>query len=211
MDLPEQKDNHKPERLEMIRQLRSVATKLRLKYLSDVLASSSYIVLNPEKSLKTHLRILQTLLSTLATPDAILCLADCEVPCHSFLLAVRCPFFGAMLDSAGLGGGWLASRRREALVEGNSEIRIQLKHLSYSIMSLVLEHIYCDAGAEVFDHVRKETVDEFLEFVIEVMAVANELLLNPLKDICQYVLSRFGRFLAGDADNSDAQKRCDNN
>ena len=36
MDLPEHKDNHKPERLEMIHQLRSLATKFCLKHLLDV-------------------------------------------------------------------------------------------------------------------------------------------------------------------------------
>jgi len=143
----------------------------------------------------------------LATPDAILCLADREIPCHSFILAVRCPFFEAMLDNAGLGGGWLASRRREALAEGTSEFRIQLKHLSYKIMSLVLEHIYCDAGSELFDNARKETVDEFLEFVIEVMAVANELLLDRLKDICESILSAFGTPSGDDVDDSDAKER----
>ena len=116
-----------------------------------------------------------------------------------------------MLDNTRLGGGWLASRRREALADGNSEIRIQLKHLSYNIMSLVLKHIYCDAGSEMFDLVRKETIEEFLEFVIEVMAVANELLLDRLKDICQYVLSRFGSSPGENANDSDSQKRCDYN
>ena len=86
----------------------------------------------------------------------------------------------------------MASRRKDAETEGSSAFRIQLKHLSYSIMSLVLEHIYTDAGAEIFNQVRKETSEEFLEFVIEVMAVANELLLDRLKDICQSILARFG-------------------
>ena len=112
-----------------------------------------------------------------------------------------------MLDNAGLGGGWLVSRRRAALAEGTSGFRIQLKHLSYNIMSLVLEHIYCDAGSELFDNVRKETVDEFLEFVIEVMAVANELLLDRLKDICQSILSPFGTSYGDETDYSDPEER----
>src|SRR5208282_2688574 len=73
MDLPEHKDNHKPERLEMIHQLRSLATKFCLKHLLDSLTSSWYIVLTPEQSLRKHLRSLQSLSSTLTTPDAILC------------------------------------------------------------------------------------------------------------------------------------------
>jgi hypothetical protein len=198
LDLPVEPEKAilKPEREEMVRQLRTLASKFQLKHLSDLLSSSWNFALTPfQKSLQKDLQSLQTMSSILAPTDAILCLSDREVRCHSFVLAVRCPFFEAMLDNAGLGGGWLASRRREALAEGTSEFRIQLKHLSYNIMSLVLEHIYSDAGLELFDHIRKATVDEFLEFVIEVMAVANELLLDRLKDICQSILSRFGILL----------------
>jgi hypothetical protein len=186
IDLPEEKDSHKAERLEMIKELRTLATKFRLKALSDVLQSSWYIVLRPESSLRKHLR-------DITAQDAILCLSDREVACHSFVLASRCPFFEAMLDSAGLGGGWVASRRQAAISEGVSEFKIQLKHLSYNTMALVLEHIYCDAGEELFGRIKKETSEEYLEFVIEVMAVANEFLLDRLKDVCQSVLSKFGR------------------
>ena len=191
-DLPEDGENHKSERLEMIVQLRSLATIFELTQLADVLRSSSYIMLTPQPTLRKNLKNLQGLSTSVAGPEAILCLADREVRCHSFILAARCPFFKAMLDSAGMGGGWLASRRRVALEEGTNEFRVQLKHISYNIMSLALEHIYCDAEAEVFDSVQKCNVDEFLESVIEVLAVANELLLDRLKDVCQSILAEFG-------------------
>jgi inhibitor of Bruton tyrosine kinase len=192
MNLPENGEDHKSERLEMIVQLRSLATKFDLKPLADILSSSSYIVLAPQPTMRKNLKSLKNMFASLARPDAILCLADKEVPCHSFILAARCPFFETMLDNARMGGGWLASRRRKAAAEGTTEFRIQLKHLSYNIMSLVLEHIYYDAEEEIFDSVRKGCVDEFLEFVIEVLAVANELLLDRLKDVCQSILVRFG-------------------
>jgi hypothetical protein len=193
MDLPEDKDSHKTERLQMIKEVRTLAAKLRLKNLSDALSSSWYVILRPEPSLRKHLRALQALSVYSARQDVVLCLSDREMACHSFVLAARCPFFEAMLDSAGLGGGWVASRRQAALSEGAKEFKIQLKHLSYSTMSLVLEHIYYDAGEELFDQIRKDTSEQFLEFVIELMAVANELLLDRLKDVCQSVLSKFGR------------------
>ena len=192
LDLPEYLDKHKPERLEMILHLRYLATKFQLKQLSDNLTSSWYLILEPrQKLLHNDLRELQSLPHSISAPDAVLALADREVPCHSFILAARCPFFEAMLSGARMGGGWTAHRRKEALAEGSSEFRIQLPHFSYNVISIVLEHIYCDAGIEVFDKVRKENVDAFLEFVIEVMAVANELLLERLKDVCQSVLARF--------------------
>ena len=192
LDLPETKDDHKGKRLQMIAELRTLAEKFHLKQLSDALPSSWYIVLYPEPTLRKHLRNLHKLSPKLTSPDTILCLKDREVACHSFILQARCPFFEAMLDTARMGGGWVASRRNEARAEGSSEVKIQLKHLSWNHMSLVLDHIYSDGEIELFDHVQKETSDEFLEYVIEVMAVSNELLLDRLKDICQSVLARFG-------------------
>jgi inhibitor of Bruton tyrosine kinase len=192
MTIPEDGDQRKAERLQMILQLRSLASKFDLKALADILSSSSYIVLTPQPTLRKNLKTLQTMSPSLVPPDAIVCLADKEVPCHSFILAARCPFFEAMLDNAGMGGGWLASRRREAAAEGTAQFRVQLKHLSWNTMSLVLEHLYVDTEEAVFDSVRKGSVDEFLEFVIEVLAVANELLLDRLKDVCQSILARFG-------------------
>lgn len=192
MTIPEDGDQHKAERLQMILQLRSLALKFDLKALADILSSSTYIVLAPQPTLRKNLKSLQTVSPSLVPPDAIVCLADKEVPCHSFILAARCPFFEAMLDNAGMGGGWLASRRREAAAEGTTQFRVQLKHLSWNIMSLVLEHLYVDTEETVFDSVRKGSVDEFLEFVIEILAVANELLLDRLKDVCQSILGRFG-------------------
>jgi hypothetical protein len=199
MDLSISNDN---ERQQVSRDLRNLATKFGLNQISLVFTSGGYHSLPQEQTLRTHLAHLRNL-PTLTPPDTILCLSDKEVPCHAFILQARCPFFGAMLDTVGMGGGWVASRRKEADAQG-TEIKIQLKHLSWSVMALVLENIYTDAGVELFDSVRKETVDEFLEFVIEVMAVSNELLLDRLKDICQSVLSRFGTSFSCETNSSDA-------
>ena len=201
------KDNNQPERMEIVRQLYSLAAKFHLEHLSVVLKPMSYNYAPPERSLQKHLQNFRAF----ETPDAILCLADQDIPCHSIILAARCPFFGAMFDKPGLGGGWLGSRRRDALAEGISEVRIQLKHLPNNIMSLVLDHIYWDGGREMFENVQAETVDEFLEFVIEVLAAADELLLNRLKDICQSILPPFGNSLIEDGtDDSDIKKCCHN-
>jgi len=195
LNLPELRDSHKHERLEMIKELKTLASRFKLKALSDIFTSSWYIALTPTPTLQKDLKALRKLPSNLTAPDVVLCLADREVPCHSFILAARCPFFQAMLDTAGLGGGWVATRRQKAFEEGQSNFKIQLKHIPYGVMTLVLEYIYCDAGSEIFMGVRKESVDDFLEFVIEIMAVANELLLDRLKDVCQSVLARFGSFI----------------
>jgi inhibitor of Bruton tyrosine kinase len=211
IQLPEFKNSRKAERLTMIRELRILASRFKLKLLADTLTSSWYLVqIPPTETLQRDLKSLMSLPATLTSPDVILVLCDREVHCHSFILAARCPFFHAMLDTAGLGGGWVARRRQIAFEEGLSEFRIQLKHLPYSVMALILEHIYYDAQRELFDSIRKETSDEFLEFVIEVMAVANELLLDRLKDICQSILAQFSNIISNQANASHFAQCGDN-
>ena len=57
---------------------------------------------------------------------------------------------------------------------------------------MALQHIYADTGEELFEDVITDDLDEFLDLVIEVMSVANELMLSRLAQICQKLLGKFG-------------------
>lgn len=114
---------------------------------------------------------------------------DCEIPAHSALLSHRCPFFEGLFRGRA-GGLWLSPRRDKA--EENSElIRVDLKHVDEQIFGIVLRHIYADAGEELFDDVVTADLDEFIDLIIEVMAVANELMLDRLTQICQKMLGQY--------------------
>ena len=113
---------------------------------------------------------------------------DVELPAHSVLLCNRCPFFDGLFNGRA-GGMWMASRRNEAEAESEA-VRVDLKHVDEKIFIMVLRHLYADTGEELFDDIVTNSLDEFLDIVIEVMSVANELMLDRLAQICQQTLGR---------------------
>lgn len=110
---------------------------------------------------------------------------------HSDLICQRCPFFEGLFNGRAA-GRWLSSRR-ELLKDPSEAVKVDLKHISPAIFSLVLRHIYADTGEELFDEVVTADLDEFLDLIIEVMSVANELMLDRLSQVCQKMLGRFGK------------------
>jgi alpha-tubulin suppressor-like RCC1 family protein len=116
--------------------------------------------------------------------DAIVQLEDDEVRVHSSLVCTRCPFFdGLFMGRAG--GLWLANRG-----EGD-EVTIDLKHINAKTFRIVLRHIYCDSGAELFDDIVSTDLDDFLDNVLDVMSAANELMLDRLSQIAQSVVGQY--------------------
>jgi hypothetical protein len=125
--------------------------------------------------------------------DIIVDLADGEMQLHSAILCQRCPFFDGLFRGRA-GGGWLAGRQTEE----SSHVRIDLTHIDQQLFELVVRHIYTDAGEEIFDDVTSEdlndflALDELLDHVLDVMGIANELMLDRLTQICQRLIGRYG-------------------
>lgn len=116
--------------------------------------------------------------------DIIVELEDDEVRVHSAMVCARCPFFeGLFMGRAG--GRWLAGRGDE------DEVTVDLKHITSRIFNMVLRHIYCDTGDEIFDDIVSTDVDDFLDTVLDVLSAANELMLDRLSQIAQAVAGRF--------------------
>ncbi|KAB5566434.1 hypothetical protein GE09DRAFT_1106719 [Coniochaeta sp. 2T2.1] len=120
--------------------------------------------------------------------DVLLELDGDAIPAHSSLLRQRCPWFETMFQGRS-GGKWLA-RRRETLGDGD-RIRIDLKHIDPDVFKHVLRYLYADCGDKMFDEVVSPTVDDFTDLVMDVMSVANELMLDRLAQICQKVMGKF--------------------
>lgn len=119
--------------------------------------------------------------------DIIIDLAEGEERyAHSVILRSRCPFFEGFFNGH-TGGMWMANRIRDN-EEGQSIVHIDLTHIDTNVFELVLRHIYADTSEELFDSIIAKDLDEFLDFVIEVMAVANELMLDRLARVCQKVV-----------------------
>ncbi|KAK7991881.1 myosin [Apiospora saccharicola] len=120
--------------------------------------------------------------------DALLELDGDEIPVHSTLLCQRCPWFQGLFNGRS-GGMWLANR-----MEGQSmsdKVPIDLKHFDPESFHYVLQHLYGDVGEELFDDVIADSIDEFSELVVDVMNIANELMIDRLSQVCQKILGRF--------------------
>ncbi|GAA6019125.1 hypothetical protein JCM11491_002856 [Sporobolomyces phaffii] len=120
-------------------------------------------------------------------PDILLVLADKKVPAHSAILRARCPFFTTFLDDP----VWSAARKEQAATSRDGMFELELRHFNAEVMTLVLEHIYRDAGMSLFHSVERSTSEEFIDFTVQVLAAANELLLDKLKQVCSAVLRSF--------------------
>lgn len=83
-------------------------------------------------------------------------------------------------------------RSRVASEDSQEYTRIDLQHVGAETFEMVLRYMYADTGEELFDDVFAQDLDGFIDIVIEVMSVANELMLDRLAEICQKVIGRFG-------------------
>ncbi|KAJ3515702.1 hypothetical protein NLJ89_g1583 [Agrocybe chaxingu] len=118
-------------------------------------------------------------LSPLA-PDVVLQLADKDVYTHSVILRARTSLFASFFDLE----DWTIKRWAS-----DGSIRIDLKHLTWHVMKFVLGFMCCGQDAEMF-HVLDfiHSLDELLRFMFDVLAGANELLLDRLVLLCSSVI-----------------------
>ncbi|KAF4554428.1 Regulator of chromosome condensation (RCC1) repeat-containing protein 3 [Elsinoe fawcettii] len=112
---------------------------------------------------------------------------DEEIPVHSAIVCRRCPFFEGMFMGRA-GGRWLEGRRS---ADKSDLVKVDLKHIDPSIFQIVLRHIYADSGEELFDNVVSTDLEDFFDTIMEVLSVANELMLDRLAQICQKVMGQY--------------------
>ncbi|GAA5990096.1 hypothetical protein JCM10908_005820 [Rhodotorula pacifica] len=165
--------------------LRELAAAFDLPALAQALERQTKTL--PSPTLATTLGELYTLAITdakvdaLLKPDTVLRLADREVRCHSVVLRARCPFFRTVYDDE----EWFAARKH------GGTVAFDFTHISWEVMGLVLEHIYRDAGMSLFQFVERPNAPQYIEHVVQILAVTNELLLDKLKQVCSAVLRGF--------------------
>jgi inhibitor of Bruton tyrosine kinase len=168
-------------------ELMKIATNLEMRSLER----AARVMTEPAKCLQQDMESAILDEDLFSDADLVVELADdAELPAHSALLCCRCPFFDAFFHGRAR-GAWISSRRTGA-EETAETVRVDLKHIDAKIFQMVLQHIYADTGEELFNDVVTNDLDEFLDLVIEVMSVANELMLDRLAQICQKLLGKFG-------------------
>ncbi|KAK4703901.1 inhibitor of Bruton tyrosine kinase, partial [Phenoliferia sp. Uapishka_3] len=158
-------------------ELQHLATTLGLPHLQQSLLF--HVKTIPSPSLPATVGDLR--LTSVQAADAVLELEDGEAMCHSVILRARCSFFETFFEDE----DWARERRVGAVV------RFNLKHIKSEVMDVVLKHLYLDAGIELFDEIDRPTADEYIDFVTQILAAANELLLDKLKLVCSAVLRSF--------------------
>jgi 23S rRNA U2552 (ribose-2'-O)-methylase RlmE/FtsJ len=168
-------------------ELMKIATNLEMK----ALERAARVMTEPAKCLQLDMEVAFLDENLFADADLLIELAEgAEMPAHSAILCCRCPFFDGLFHGRA-GGAWVSSRRNDT--EDTAQIiKVDLKHINAKIFRMALQHIYADTGEELFENVIMDDLDEFLDLVIEVMSVANELMLNRLAQICQKLLGKFG-------------------
>lgn len=124
--------------------------------------------------------------------DAIIDLDDDEVEIHSSFICQRCPWFKGLFHGRS-GGSWLAGRRQalDSSSGAPEKIRIDLSDMDPEAFQYVLRYLYGDYGLELFDSTVCDTFEDFLDLVMEVMSIANYLMLDRLSQICQKIMGKF--------------------
>ena len=161
-------------------ELMKVATKLELIKLEPAVRQ----MVEPRPCLDMDMEVAHDDPAFFFDGDVVIELEDDEVKVHSTLMRQRCPFFESMFMGRSR-GGWLAGRGDD------DEVNVHLKHINSKTFSLVLRHIYCDTGEELFEDIVSADTDDFLDSVLDVLSAANELMLDRLQQIAQAVIGRF--------------------
>lgn len=170
-------------------ELMKVASRLELRQLEPAVRQ----MVEPRRSLHMDLKLAIKDQTFFESGDVIVDLADGEMLLHSDVICQRCPFFEGLFRGRA-GGQWLAGRRTEE----STLVRIDLTHVEMHLFELVVRHLYTDAGEEIFEDVTSEdlndllALDELLDHVMDVMSIANELMLDRLSQICQRLIGRYG-------------------
>lgn len=146
---------------------------------------------NAEPSLAADMELAIMDASFFQECDVMIQLSNGELPMHIALASKRCPFFEGLFQGH-TNGRWL-SERRSMSSSSRDMVDVDLGHVEIKTFRLVLRHLYADSGEELFDHVVAEDLDDFLDTVMDVLSVANELMLDRLSQICQVVLGRYGK------------------
>lgn len=183
---PTQTHHFKVLRMELL----AISSALGLKALENAVGRMQYPTRSLHKDFESALKTPEFELDA----DLLIELASGEsIRVHSPIMRARCPFFEA-LYGGGASGRWLLGRRGD----GENLIKVNMKHVEKPVMQMVINWLYTDWGLAGFDGVRvgveRAKVDEYLDFIIDVMSVANELMLQRLSQLCQKVLGGYGQF-----------------
>ncbi|KAH8427604.1 BTB domain and ankyrin repeat protein [Aspergillus melleus] len=183
-----QQARHTPGSASRYRQVRNEVMRTATFLDLPALERAARLMIEPTKSLRSDMALAILDPTFFDSGDVIVELKGGSLKVHSQIICQRCPFFDALFNGRS-GGRWLASRRENA----TGHINVDLKHIERPIFEFVLRYMYADTEEELFDEVRTRDLEDFIDLVLDVAFVANELMIDRLAQICQKVLGRFGK------------------
>lgn len=135
-------------------------------------------ILNSNKYLAQLTKGLQNALENVSSGDVIVKLGDGEIRCHSYILKSRSAFFETLLSSR-----WDSSLDRVLDFSGLSTFQFKF----------IMQHLYGQNNYDIFDYFdfAFEDTDEFVNIMLEMIELSDELLLFQLKALCQMAISDF--------------------
>ncbi|KAF9939121.1 hypothetical protein BGZ65_011344 [Modicella reniformis] len=188
LDLPKV---NKQYALKVRHELRHLALELSLPTLQAALEYSFTHVCSASLS-KNLGEVISNPLRCKSLADVRLLLKDgASIDAHQMVLGHRSPFFYAMFVRT---DEWIRSRQGQKRLPGTNEenkdniLEVNMKHLNMESMALVMKYIYMDCGPELFYDIEKDEMDDLIQVVINVLQIADELLMDQLKEICEYIL-----------------------
>lgn len=178
-----------PESASRYRQVRTEVMRIATHLGLSSLERAARLMIAPVKSLKADMGYAIDDPSFFENGDVIIQLKGDTAKVHSQVVCQRCPFFDTLFRGRS-GGRWLSTRRTDP----TETIYVDLKHIDRTIFDFVLRYMYADTEEQLFDEVRSKDLDDFIDLVIDVAFVANELMIDRLAQICQKMLGRFGEY-----------------
>lgn len=134
---------------------------------------------------EVYLKKVQALLDDKLNGDVIIRLKDGDIICHSYILIARSAFFETVLSER-----WDNQQYSEGL-------KVQtLGDVSVFQFELILRHLYGYNDIELFDCLNEKLgdnpdIDEFINCLLELIEISDELLLLQLKNLCQLGIKDF--------------------
>ncbi|KAJ5093442.1 hypothetical protein N7456_009303 [Penicillium angulare] len=180
------KARESPQNSARYRQVRIEVMKVALNLGLPMLERAARLMVEPQPSLKHDMALAIDHSSFFDDADVVVQLNGDTVKVHSQIVCQRCPFFEALFHGRS-GGRWLAMGRKDP----SENVHVDLKHIDRPIFDFVLRYLYADTEERLFDEVRTKSLDDLIDLLLDVMYVANELMIDRLSQICQKVLGRF--------------------
>lgn len=116
--------------------------------------------------------------------DLIVKLSDGQIKCHTYILICRSAYFETLFSQR-----WHEENHNNNNNKTN-ELGLELENITCLQFETILRYLYGVCDAEVFNTVQSTVGNsfEFANFLLELMEIADQFLLLPLKTLCELAL-----------------------